>query len=106
MDKKTNAKKIRKEKDVVMEESSRSRSNNLRKTYNNKRSSRNKSSSNCPTEADPQSLLNNTMQIMMMLFLNMKVNTSTSLNLKMWKLKNENEKIKKFEEEITWSWFR
>ena len=53
MDRKANTKKIRKEKDVVMEESSRSKSNNSRKRrFNNKRSSRNKSSSNSSMEVD------------------------------------------------------
>ena len=53
MDRKASLKKIRKEKDVVMEKSSRSRSNNSRKRrLNNKRSSRNKSSSNSSMEVD------------------------------------------------------
>ena len=53
MDKKDDTKKIRNEKDVVMEKSSRPRSNNSRKRrINNKRSSRNKSNSNSSMEVD------------------------------------------------------
>ena len=53
MDKNVNTKKIRNEKDIVMEESSRSRLNNSRKRrLNNKKWCRNKSSSNSSMEVD------------------------------------------------------
>ena len=101
MDRKANTKKIRKEKDVVMEESSRSRSNNSRKRrLNNKRSSRNKSSSNSSMEVDlpkpsKQYDANNDDGI--------SEHESEYINFsqskKCGRLQNEHEKIYKFEEE-------
>ena len=101
MDRKANTKKIRKEKDVVMEESSRSRSNNSRKRrLNNKRSSRNKSSSNSSMEVDlpkPSKQYDANNDDVISEHESEYINFSQSK--KCGKLQNENEKIYKFEEE-------
>ena len=108
MDKKANTKKIRKEKDVEMEESSWSRSNNSRKRrLNNKRSSRNKSSSNSSMEVDlPQPSKQYDANNDDVISERESEYINFSQSKKCGKLKNENVKIYKFEEEKTWSWFK